>query len=507
MERHKTDHIPPGNPCGAVKSCNGCHITPDIARELYKLSAGRKVFAAGGAVRDILLSRPILDIDLVLAENAPETARDFAAATGGTLIPLDESHGISRVVSGHTVIDFSMFRQGACSIQEDLKLRDITINAMALPLEQMLNFTCTALPSDPAEVHRHIIDPCRGIRDIRQHTVRAISEHNLAADPLRLVRIFRFMSELDFDIARETLAQVEKLAPKVSASAPERTTCELSRILHTPRAGKTFKVMHMTGLLQEILPELKGMEGVEQPGFHHLDVLEHCFETLNCMDALAENPGLKFPRPTPFTEWLAANPDLVIPLKWAAFMHDWGKPSRKGVRHGRVTFYNHDAAGAEMAIEVARRLRWKIRHRDFTQMIVKLHMRPFHLLGDFRAGGPSRRAMRRLLEKTGTHYPALFLQAMADSMAGCGPLKPEGLDQELAGLASRIHEFHRKQMEPVKAAPRLLSGNEIMDYFNLPPSPLVGKILRAIETARIEGTVTNREQALKLARTALDESA
>ena len=131
-------------------------------------------------------------------------------------------------------------------------------------------------------------------------------------------------------------------------------------------------------------------------------------------------------------------------------------------------------------------------------------MRPFHLLPDFRAGGPSRRALRRLLEKTGPHYPALFLQAMADSMAGCGPLKPEGLDAELAGLAARVHSFYKKRMQPVKKAPRLLTGKDIMEHFNMEPGPEIGLLLKAVEAARIEGKISDRSSAISLVKAMLE---
>lgn len=471
-------------------------LTENIKKELMAIACHHELYWAGGPVRDLLLSRPVTDIDIVLPGDAITIARRFAEAVKGTLVVLDEANGVGRVVAGEYILDFSEFREGAVSIGEDLEKRDITINAMAMHAADAIRIH-TGEKTDPAAVARYIIDPCRGMADLDKMTIRAISERNLRSDPLRLLRIYRFMAELDFIVAPATLEHVKKLAALISKAAPERTNEELTHIMETPRSGATFRTMASSSLLEAILPEINQLAGVEQPGFHHLDVLEHCFETLACMDLLIADPGIKFPDPQPFSQWLNINGTMIPALKWTAFMHDWGKPAQKNRKKGRVTFYNHDRAGAEMVREVADRLRWTNSHASFTSLMVEMHMRPFHLLADFRAGGPSKRALRRLLEKTGAHYPSLFLQAMADSMAGCGPLKPLDLDEELAGLAARVHRFYEKRMVPVRKAPRLLTGNDIMKIFDMEPGPMVGYLLKQVGAARIEGTVTDRDEAIK----------
>ncbi len=483
---------------------------PDhIKRHMAELATGQELYWAGGPVRDLLLSRPFLDIDLVMPERAIETAKKFAKLIKGTLVILDEDHGVGRVVCQGCILDFSEFRDGARTIEQDLRKRDITINAMAIPAKTAIEFTEDALQGQDrfAAVRPCLIDPCGGLPDLEGHVIRAVSEKNLEADPLRLIRVFRFMADLGFSVAQETETAVRRLAPTVTRAAPERITAELTHIMKGHRAGQAFRQMQSSGLLQAILPETREMAGVEQPGFHHLDVLDHCMETLSCMDRLVRDPGMKFPESRPFTSWLQTHKGLIPALKWTAFMHDWGKPAEKGEKAGRVTFYNHDRTGAEMVRNVARRLRWRGEDRDFTALMVAMHMRPFHLLSDFRSGGPSKRALRRLIEKTGIHYPALFLQAMADSMAGCGPLKPAGLDDELAGLAARVHRFYEKRIKPVKKAPRLITGKDIMDTFGLEPGPAIGRLLKAVESARIEGKISNHSQAMELVHALIQEDA
>lgn len=471
-------------------------LPENIKKELLKIACHHELYWAGGPVRDILLSRPVTDIDIVLPQGAISIAGEFAAMVNGTLIVLDETNGVGRVVTKDCILDFSEFREGAADIEEDLWKRDITINAMAMSAASAINLYEMG-NVDYSTVSREVIDPCNGMADMEKRVIRAVSGKNLRSDPLRLLRVYRFMAELGFVVASETLAHVKKLAPLILNAAAERVNEELTYIMDTPRSGFTFRAMASSSLLEAILPEINQLSGVEQPDFHHLDVLEHCFETLACMDSLVQEPWIKFPDAGPLRKWLQENEDLIPSLKWTAFMHDWGKPAQKGEKNGRVTFYNHDRTGAEMARSAGSRLRWKKGNTHFTALMVEMHMRPFHLLPAFRAGGPSRRALRRLLEKTGSHYPALFLQAMADSMAGCGPLKPQDLDEELAGLAARVHRFHEKRMVPARKAPRLLTGKDIMEIFGLEPGPVVGHLLRKVETARIEGMISDRDGAVK----------
>jgi poly(A) polymerase len=149
-----------------------------------------------------------------------------------------------------------------------------------------------------------------------------------------------------------------------------------------------------------------------------------------------------------------------------------------------------------MVLEIGKRLRWPKQKTVFAAKMVRLHMRPFHLLRDLRQGGPTRRAMSRLITETGADYPAIFFLAMADSMSGCGPLKPPELDAELARLWEVVHTFYQDRLKPVKMCPRLLTGHDIQTIFDLSPGPLIGKALDALEVAQVDGVVSTRDEAV-----------
>ncbi len=475
-----------------------------LLKEASYLAKGAEVYVAGGPVRDWLLGRGVTDIDLVLSQDAIETARALSQKLGGAFVMLDERFHVARVVFGDFCLDFSQFRGNSKNILEDLSHRDFTINAMALPLEEVasrLTLTSRGLVCQLEELTSQIIDPFSGQKDVQKRTIRAIAEENLVHDPLRLLRAFRFSATLDFTIDKKTLEWIRSHAEKIARPAPERIDQEFDKIMASNRAGHTFLELYQFGLLPVIIPETRQMEGVDQPGFHHLDVLGHLFEALSSMDRLVENPCIKFPECDAFKEWLSQNKEKTTWLKWAAFMHDFGKPAKKATKeNGRVTFYEHDKEGAAMVKAVAKRLRWSKEKGRFVSTLVRLHMRPFHLLNDLRRSGPSKRAMRRLLDDIGTNYPALFLLAMADSMAGCGPMKPEGLDDEIALLFNKIHTFYLKSLKPVEENPPLVTGHDVMKLLGISPGPTVGEALSLVRQAQVEGTVSSKEEALELIR-------
>jgi len=473
----------------------------ELLRLVAENNQEEQLYIAGGPVRDWLLGKAVKDVDLVFSGGAITAAKNFARASGGAFVMLDEAFQVARVVVEDISYDFSQYRGNATTIQEDLSHRDFTINAMAVPLDKALDHLSikenAGLYCSRDFVASAIVDPFGGKGDLEEGLIRAISRENLEADPLRMLRAFRFRARLRFEIERQTLSWISEMASSILKSAPERIDLELNKIMASGVSGAILKELYDYRLLKAIIPETAVMEGVEQPGFHHLDVLGHLFEAVSSMDILVKDPCIKFSDCEPFRQWVKANSQRVPWLKWAAFMHDFGKPARKGQKaNGRVTFYEHDKEGAQMARDVAKRLRWSKEKQRFVSTLVRLHMRPFHLLNDLRKSGPSKRAMRRLLDEIGPDYPALFLLAMADSMAGCGPMKPKELDDEIGLLFTKIHHFYLKSLKPVEENPPLLRGQDVMKALQVGPGPIVGKALGAVKEAQVEGTVSTREEAI-----------
>ena len=223
-------------------------------------------FIVGGSVRDILLGNEIKDIDIAVKGDSLNIARKFAEETGGSFVLLDAEFQIARVVKDGSFLDISVMRGD--SIHDDLSERDITINAMAIPLSLQ--------PSALSPQSLSLVDPYDGRDDLSNRIIRMVSEENLIKDPLRILRIYRFSAELDFFIEADTLDAAGRLSPLISSVAAERITEELRHILRLGDSYTTIKTMSNKGTLQRIFPELK-----EDFVVHNLELYKNVEDILN----------------------------------------------------------------------------------------------------------------------------------------------------------------------------------------------------------------------------------
>ncbi len=455
------------------------------------------VYLAGGTVRDLLLGRKPADVDLTVACHGRAWAEELARLTGGTFVMLGKEEDAGRVVLGKETLDFSSFRAGAVTIEQELVKRDLTINGLGLCLDSLIRRAgCdhgTTLT---------VIDPQGGVQDLASGLIRLCSVHSLVDDPLRLLRVFRFAAVLGFTIVTETMDAVRNHKERIAAVAPERIAHELDLIMASDRAHQNLTLMAETGLLFEIMPELLAGVGMEQPASHHLDVFDHLLETLRQMERIQRDPGRFFPEhASVMVSWLEGKRHRRL-LKWAAFLHDVGKPSTYGINEdkgGRITFYNHDQEGMALFAAFAERLRWSGADIGVVSLLIGAHMRPFFLANDQRRGGVSLKACLRLLRKVGDDLPGLFMLAMADALAGKGEGSPEKMEQEVAALFDRLLQVWQEHVLPVRTAKPLLTGRDLIDKLGLPPGPQFKKILARVEEAQMEHRISTHAQALALA--------
>lgn len=450
----------------------------------------QEIYVIGGTVRDWLLGRVPGDLDLTVAHDAVSCCRALIALLrGGTFVPLgcaEEDAG--RVVWRGLTIDFSSFRLGARTIEEDLSLRDFTVNGIGVCLTTLVDESIVPV----------LIDPLNGVRDLQKRLLRACPRA-FPADPLRMLRGLRLAATLGFTLDEVTRAEIVRHAELIRRVAAERISHELELIMASGRAHTAFVEMNRTGLLRQLLPELVRGEGMEQPGFHHLDVLHHSLAALGAMEEILSEPARFYPESVkPLQDYLA-RPGVRGRMKWAALLHDLGKPVTRAIREdkgGRITFYGHDQAGRDLVLQLGGRWRWSNENRERVAGLIAMHMQPFHLCNVRRKGLLSRRAALNLCKKAGDDLVGLFLLAMADSLAGLGEKKPPGLEAELAGLLAEVLEMHEQHIRPVLTGPRLLTGRDLIDLFSLPPGPLFAEILGALEAAQVEGEVSCRDDAL-----------
>jgi poly(A) polymerase len=353
------------------------------------------------------------------------------------------------------------------------------------------------LAGEPPE----LIDPCGGLTDLTAGQVRMIAADNLAADPLRLLRAYRFAATHEFSVTSETAAAIQARAPALARVAGERVHYELMQLLAAPRAGPVLRDLDRVGLLTQIFPELLDMKGVAQDGYHHLNVFEHSLETVAQLEEVLAAPEPFFRGPAAAVRKLAARPGRATVLKVAALFHDIGKPQvqERRVRPARYTFYHHERVGVEIFRRAAQRLRFSQAQIKTVTRLITWHMRPFLLLPLFRQGELTVRALGRLVKDAGSELAEGFALAMADSLAGQGPQKPQDAEARLGELAEAAWRFYQDKLKEAEGQPRLLTGDDLK-ALGLKPGPEFRRLLRAVEEAQWEGEVNTKKEALALVR-------
>jgi tRNA nucleotidyltransferase/poly(A) polymerase len=436
-------------------------------------------------VRDHLLGRNSKDIDLMCAH--PEVlGQALGSVHDIALVPFlnKPETPCLRAVNRADVEDFLDIVpiHGSC-VEDDLRHRDFTINAMAIAV-------------GAGGLLGKLIDPLGGERDLRNLCIRATGPGALLNDSLRVIRAVRFSAELGFEIEAGTRELMATAAPGLAAVATERIVRELFFTLKQPVSARHIRLLDETGALRVIFPEIIPMKGCSQNEYHHADVWEHSLEALERIEDLLGSLTDQFESAA---GRLAANLEegnRLPVLKLAMLLHDAGKPASRSVapESGRVAFCGHDATGADIAERIALRLRFSVRDRDFFVKLIGHHM---HMIGlsmpDVRS-----KTILRWFRRLGEDMPPLVLLRMADVMATAGPASSENeRERHLRWGRETVRSYYAEIKEQLERKP-LISGRDLMTI-GLPPGPEMGKILKAVRAAQDEGTVQNRGEALALA--------
>ncbi|AZA99702.1 HD domain-containing protein [Chryseobacterium joostei] len=430
----------------------------------------QSVYIVGGYVRDLLMKRKAsTDIDFVTEQSGIELAQNVAKDIDPKLkVSVFKTYGTAMIKYKDLELEFVGARKESYTensrkpeveggtLEDDQKRRDFTINAMAISLNKD-NFG-------------ELIDPFNGIEDLEKEILRTPLEpaQTYSDDPLRMMRAVRFASTLGFTIEENSLNAIKQEAERISIVSMERIMVEFNKIMLSEKPSVGLKLMEQTGLLKLIIPELIELKGVEEvEGQTHKDNFYHTLEVVDNISVNTDN----------------------LWLRWSALLHDIGKaPTKKFVEGTGWTFHGHEFLGSKMVKTLFQRLKLPLgSDMKYVQKMVKLSSRPIALITD----DASDSALRRLLFDAGENLEELFTLCKAD-ITTKNSKKQEKFKKNFEYVAVKIKEVEEK--DQVRNFQPPITGEEIMQMFDLKPGREIGILKEKVKEAILEGEIPNEKE-------------
>ena len=445
---------------------------------------GVKAFVIGGYVRDCLLGRECNDIDVVVEGSGI----DFARAVGEKCdrkVQYFPSFGTAMLRFKDDEVEFVGARKESYrresrkpivengTLEDDQKRRDFTINALALSLQE-------------GEGFGELVDPFGGVRDLVDGIIRTPLDPDTtySDDPLRMLRAVRFAAKLStpsqtFRIVPESMQSMRRMADRLSILSVERIAEELGKMMSSPNPSMAFRLMDEAGLLPHILPEISALKGVETvDGKGHKDNFEHTLAVLDNIVDVSDS----------------------VPLRWAALMHDIGKPATK--RFDPVagwSFHGHDVLGSKMIPAIFDRLRLPLDMMKYVRKLVWLHLRPIALVD----GDVTDSAVRRLLFDAGDEIDDLMLLCNAD-ITSKNPVKVARTRANFELVKQKLADVEAK--DKIRNFKNPITGEYVMQVYGIPPCREIGLLKDMVKEAILDGLIGNNfEEADAYMRTKAPE--
>lgn len=444
-------------------------------RDDFVLKEINEGYLVGGSIRDLFTKNCVFcdrDISIKGAENF---ARKIANKWDGTFIELDSENKIYRVVLPDKINFLDISELQGNSIEEDLKRRDFTINAIAYDLAK-----------------NEFVDVTGGLKDLKNKVLRHIDDKNFEDDPLRILRAFRFYAVTCFKMTIELENALKKYMPMALNPAKERINYEIMKLFGGDFASGALLKMDEFGLLEKIFPCVTEMKKVPPNTHHHLDLFHHVVETVRQIEILY-NKISGFEK-----EHLDAVDFGGFPrinhLKLAGFLHDIGKFSTWTIEEGgRHRFIKHDDVGSKMVVPLLRDLKFSKKQIEYISCMIKNHIYPSNVIV---APSLNDKVMMRYVRKMDDNVVDNIILAKADRLSARGvDITEEIVNTNISGL-DKLLDFYLSKKDSLAPLPKLIDGREIMEILNIKPSPKLGEIINAINEAQLNGDITTHDEAV-----------
>ena len=446
---------------------------------------GVRAFVIGGYVRDCFLGRECNDIDIVVEGSGI----DFARAVGeksGKKVSYFKNFGTAMLRFKGDEIEFVGARKESYrresrkpivengTLEDDQKRRDFTINAMAFSLQK--------------DRYGELVDPFGGIRDLADGIIRTPLDPDTtySDDPLRMLRAVRFATKLStdqltFSIVPESMESMHRMAERLNILSRERVAEELNKMMITDRPSMAFRLMEEAGLLKYILPQISDLKGVEtQEGRGHKDNFEHSLAVLDNL--------VRFQNELPERADDGQLSNRKLWLRWAALLHDIGKPaSKKFVPELGWTFHSHEVIGSRMVPKIFNELKLPLDAMKYVRKLVWLHLRPIALVDE----GVTDSAVRRLLFDAGDDIDDLMLLCKSD-VTSKNPVKVRRIRENFSLVERKLVEVEAK--DAIRNFKNPIDGEYVMELYGIPPCKEIGILKEIVKEAILDGEIGNNFQ-------------
>ena len=444
----------------------------------FILSQINEGYLVGGAIRDFLMGKFSFDRDIAI-KDAECFAKRMAEKFDATFIVLDEENKIYRLVLQDKINYLDISELCGQSIEEDLLRRDFTINAIAYDLKK-----------------ENFVDVTGGLKDLEFGVLRHIKDENFKDDPLRVLRAFRFMAVTGFEMDKNLKEAIEKYKSLLINPAKERVIYELMKLFGGKDTSKALLEMDKYGILEMFFPQVAEMKKVPPNSHHHLGLFQHVVESVRNVEELYLNSSEEVKEHLDKVDF--GGFARINHLKLATFLHDIGKFSTWTIDDdGRNRFIKHDDIGAKLCKTLLQDLKFSKKQIRYISKMIKYHMYPSSVL---LAPDLNEKVLMRYLRKMEDDVIDNIILAKADRLSANGVDVTEKMVRDNIEGLNKLLNFYLEKRVSMQPLPKLLDGNEIMSLKDIQQSPLLGKIIKALNEAQLNGDVVTKEDAISFVR-------